>query len=83
MSYLKKLLFADYAFSNQSYPDQVGSLSFYEAIDTYKFATSYLSTATAVTAEQIQAAARKYLREDNYNLVILRPQQLQQQGEPV
>jgi zinc protease len=83
LAYLKKLLYADYAFSNQSYPDQLGSLSFYEAIDSYKFATSYLSAVDAVTAEQLQAAARKYLREDNFNLVILRPQGEQPEGENV
>lgn len=83
LRYLKKLLYADYAFSNQSYPDQVGSLAFYEAIDSYRFATSYLTYANAVTAEQIQAAARKFLREDNYNLVILRPLRETPGGEPV
>lgn len=83
LRYLKKLLYADYAFSNQSYPDQVGSLAFYEAIDGYRFATGYLAYANAVTAEQIQAAARRYLRDDNYNLVILRPLRNAPGGEPV
>ncbi len=83
LRYLKKLLYADYAFSNQSYPDQVGSLAFYEAIDSYRFATSYLTYTNAVTAEQIQAAASKYLRDDNYNLVIIRPLQREPGGEPV
>jgi zinc protease len=83
LRYLKRLLYADYAFSNQSYPDQVGSLAFYEAIDTYRFATSYLNYTNAVSAEQIQATARKYLREDNYDLVILRPQAEGPQGEAV
>ena len=83
LKYLKKLLYADYAFSNQSYSDQVGSLCFYEAVDSYKFATSYLSAVNAVTAEQLQAAAGKVLRENNYNLVIIRPQGAQPEGENV
>jgi len=74
LAYLKKLLYADYAFANQSYADQVGSLAFYEAIDTYKFACQYLATAGAVTAEQIQEVARKYLGEDRFTVVIFRPQ---------
>jgi zinc protease len=83
LAYLKKLLYADYAFENQSYPDQVGTLAFYEAILNYRFATTYLSACNAVTAAQIQAAARKYLREDNYNLVIFRPQAGPAEGNDV
>lgn len=73
LQYLKKLLYADYAFDNQSYADQVGTLAFYEAITSYRFACSYLPLARAVTAAQLQETARKFLREDNYALNVIRP----------
>ena len=80
LAYLKKLLYADYAFVNQSYSDQVGTLAFYEALSTYRFATNYLAIVNAVTSEQLQEAARKYLREDNYNLTVLSPESANQGG---
>ena len=83
LAYVKKLLYADYAFDNQSYPDQVGSLSFYEAIDSYKFAANYLGAVYAITPDQLQAAARQYLRDDNFSLVVIRPQGAQPEGENV
>ena len=73
LAYLKKLLYADYAFENQSYADQVGTLAFYEAISSYRFATNYLALINSVTPAQLQATAQKYLRDDNYNLTVLRP----------
>jgi zinc protease len=73
LTYLKKLLYADYAFENQSYADQVGTLSFYEAISNYRFACNYLLIARAVTAAQLQQVAQKYLAEDKYNLTIIHP----------
>ena len=65
--------YADYAFANQSYPDQVGSLAFYEAISSYRFACNYLPLVRAVTAAQLQETARKFLRDDNYTLNVIRP----------
>ena len=73
LAYLKKLLYADYAFENQSYADQAGTLAFYEAISTYRFATNYLAIVNSVTPAQLQAVAQKYLRDDNYSLTVLRP----------
>ncbi len=83
LRYLKKLLYADYAFANQSYPDQVESLSFYEAIDSYRFACNYIRRVNDLTAEQIQQTARRYLGEDNYSLVIIRPQAALPPGDEV
>lgn len=70
----KRLLYAEYAFTNEAYTDQVDTLAFYEAIDSYHFATEYIERVNQVTAADLQAVASKYLGPDNYNLVIVRPQ---------
>ncbi len=69
----KRLLRTEYAFTNESYSGQVGSMGFYESIDTYEFAIDYIDYVNAVTPEDIQAVARKYLDPEAYTLVILRP----------
>lgn len=68
----RRMLYTDYAFTNESYDDQVGSMGFYESIDTYQFALDYIAEVMRITPEQIQATARKYLLEEAYTLVILR-----------
>ncbi len=69
----KQAIYADYAFSNESYIDQVDSLAFYEAIDSYKFAVNYIDLINQITPQEIQQTARKYLGLDNYSLIIIRP----------
>ncbi len=70
----KQTIYADYAFSNEAYTDQVDSLAFYEAIDTYEFAVNYIDLINQITPQQIQQTARKYLGADNYSLVVIRPE---------
>ncbi len=79
----KRLLYADYAFANDAYTDQVDTLAFYEAIDSYEFATEYIQRIGQVTAADIQAVARKYLGQDNYSLMIIRPQPSEQGTQEV
>ncbi len=67
----KRLLYADYAFTNESYDEQVGSMGFYESIDTHQFALDYINQVMAITPEQVQETARKYLRPEAYSLVVL------------
>ncbi len=69
----KQRLYAQYAFSNEAYTDQVESMCFYEAIDSYQFAVDYIDLINQITAEDVQKTAAKYLGVGNYNLVILRP----------
>ncbi len=69
----KQRIYGQYAFSNEAYTDQVESLSFYEAIYDYQFAIDYIDLINEVTAEDVQQTAAKYLRPDNYNLVVIRP----------
>jgi len=70
----KRLLYAEYAFTNETYDDQAGSLGFYASIDNYRFALDYIAHVMQITPEQIQDTARRLLRRDNYALVILRGQ---------
>ncbi len=70
----KQAIYADYAFSNEAYTDQVDSLAFYEAIDTYEFAVNYIDLINQITPQQIQQTAQKYLAPDSYSLVVIRPE---------
>ncbi len=70
----KLLLKTEYAFHNESYAGQVGSMGFYESIDTYEFAVEYTDRINAISAEQIQAVAGQIFRPDSYTLVVLRRQ---------
>lgn len=69
----KRILRTEYAFSNESYFGQVGSMGFYDAIDTYQFAIDYIGHVQQISAEDVRRVARKYLDPDAYTLVILRP----------
>lgn len=67
----KRLLYTEYAFSNESYDDQVGSLGFYSGIDDYRFAIDYIKTVMQVTPAQVQQVAAKYLQPSAYSLAVL------------
>ena len=71
----KRLLYADYAFTNEAYTDQVDTLVFYEAIDSYRFATEYIELVNQVTAADLQAVVSKYLGPDNCSRLIIRPKE--------
>jgi len=70
----KQELYAEYCFDNESYDEQVATMAFYEAIDSYKRALTYIDQINAVTPQRLQLAAQKYLAPGAYNLAILRPQ---------
>ncbi len=70
----KRLLRVAYAFNNEAYSDQVGTLGFYEAIDTHRFAIDYVDLVNAITVEDITRVAQTYLSLDAYTLVIIRPE---------
>ena len=70
----KRLLYTEYAFSNESYDDQVGSMGFYASIDSYRFALDYINTVMAVTPEQLQQTAARYLKANAFSLAILHGQ---------
>lgn len=77
----KRLLYTEYAFSNESYDDQIGSMGFYAAIENYRFALEYIDQVMKVTPAELQQVVQKYLRSDNYALAILRGKKANQAPE--
>jgi predicted Zn-dependent peptidase len=69
----RRVLRNSYAFSNEAYSDQIGSLGFYEMIDTYRFAIDYIDAVNQVTADDVKRVASEYLSSDKAILVIFRP----------
>lgn len=67
----KRMVYTEYAFSNESYDDQVGSMGFYASTDSYKFALDYINIVMQVTPEQIQQVAKKYLSPNTFSIGIL------------
>ncbi len=76
---VKDTLYTSYAFTNETYVDQVGSIGFYEMIDTYKFAFEYIDIVRSITAEELRAVALKYLDPNRRAVVIMRPRRPGQQ----
>jgi zinc protease len=77
----KRLLYTEYAFTNETYDDQVSSMGFYEAIDSYKFALDYIRQVLKVTPEQLQAVAKQYLTPGSYSLALLRGEKTDEGGK--
>jgi zinc protease len=71
---VKRMVYTQYAFSNETYLDQARSAGFYEMIGDYKFAFEYTDLIMKVTPADVQAVARKYLDPDAYAAAVLRPQ---------
>jgi len=67
----KRLLAAEYAFSNETAAERVATLGFYEAIDSYRLAAEYLPLLRSVTAADIARAAGSYAGEPFW--IIMRP----------
>jgi predicted Zn-dependent peptidase len=68
----KRLVYADYAFANETPADRCAALGFYEAIDSYRAATQYLGRISAVTAEDVKSVAAWYAGEPVW--VVLTPE---------
>ncbi len=68
----KRLLTAGYAFANEIPSDRATTLGFYEAIDSYRTASSYLSWVTHTESSQLAEVARWYAGEPVW--VILKPE---------
>ena len=69
----KRQLRNSYAFTNEAYSDQVGSMGFYEMIDSYRFAVDYIGAVNAVTPDDIKSVAARYLDPQKAVLVVFRP----------
>ncbi len=73
LSLAKRSLRGSYAQDNETYAGQAATLGYYASIDRWQFAADYLARVEAVTAEQVQATARKYLQADRSVAILLRP----------
>jgi len=71
----KRLLAGSFALDQETYSSQANLLGFYEAIDTWRFASTYLERVQAITPAEIRACAQKYLRADRACALIARPKQ--------
>ncbi len=69
----KRILRGAYVLDNETYSGQAGTLGYYAAIDRWQFASDYLARIDAVTPEQVQAVARKYLQMDHSATILLKP----------
>jgi len=69
----KALLEGQYAASNETADGQAGSLGFYEVIDSYLFATDYVSRIHMVTAEDVRRVAQQYFSVGRYTMGLIRP----------
>jgi len=69
----KRVLRIGYAFSNEAYSDQAGSLGFYEGLGDHTLAYEYIDHVNAVTPDLVRQVATEYLDPDAYTLAIIRP----------
>ncbi|NCO37819.1 MAG: hypothetical protein COZ06_00290 [Armatimonadetes bacterium CG_4_10_14_3_um_filter_66_18] len=69
----RNVLEGQYTYQNETAAGQGGSLGFYEAIDSYEFALTYIDEFRRVTADQIQAVAARYFDPDAYVLAVVEP----------
>lgn len=69
----KRSLEGGYAFDIETFQGYASTLGFYEAIDSFGFAGSYIQNIRKVTAGDITALAQKYLDPNRAIVVILGP----------
>lgn len=76
----RRLIRDGYLLDNQGISGDIGSMAFYEAIDSYAFAHDYLAEVDRVTVQDIQRVARAYLGASSYILAIMRPRTTGSEG---
>ncbi|MBV9469573.1 MAG: insulinase family protein [Abitibacteriaceae bacterium] len=69
----KRQLTTQYIQQSETVSGQAGALGFYEMIDTYDFAATYLDRIQHVTLADIKRVANRYLSKTAYVQVILQP----------
>lgn len=65
-----RALHGNFVMENETLRDQAGTLGYYEAIDSWKFAMTYLERIREVRAGQVQAVARTYFQHERRVMVI-------------
>jgi zinc protease len=73
IAYAKRALHGSFALDNEPYGGQAGTLGYYASIDRWQFAAEYLDKVRAITPEQVQATAQKYLDSEHSVAVLFRP----------
>lgn len=69
----KHMAESSYIFSQETVEGQGRNLGFYEILGDYTMADRYVERLGAVTAQEVQEAARKFLRKENCSLAEYRP----------
>ena len=69
----KRILHGSYALDSETFTGQAATLGYYASIDRWQFATDYLRKVDAITVEQVQATAQKYLNQEHSVAVLLKP----------
>jgi len=67
----KRLIYAGYAFANETPSDRAATLAFYEAIDSYRAGTRYLARINALTSADIMKVASWFAGAPVW--IVLRP----------
>lgn len=67
----KRSLEGGYAFDVETFQGRASTLGFYEMIDGFEFAATYIQNIRKMTAQDIQALARKYIDPDRAVVVVL------------
>ncbi|HEU4751588.1 MAG TPA: hypothetical protein VFU47_00690, partial [Armatimonadota bacterium] len=82
LTYAKRSLRGSYISDTETYSGQAATLGYYDSIDRWQFASDYLQHVDAVTPEQVQAVARKYLKQDESVAVLLKPRTTPAPAQP-
>jgi zinc protease len=73
LAYAKRELRGSFILDNEPYSGQASTLGYYDMIDRWQFAAGYLAQVEAVTPEQLQSVAAKYLTPEHVVSLILKP----------
>jgi zinc protease len=73
LQYGKDLIVGSFAVQSETYPDQAGTLGFYESTDSYEFAVDYEELVRAVTMEDVERVLQTYLDPARHTLVRILP----------
>ncbi|MBM3458306.1 MAG: insulinase family protein, partial [Armatimonadetes bacterium] len=69
----RRALRGSFILDNETLAGQAGLLGYYDAIDRWQFGVEYLARVEALTPEDVQATAKKYIQLEQAVTVVLRP----------
>jgi zinc protease len=78
----KNILRARFAFDTESQVELVSKLGYFEAFGLPRYVPDYMVRVNAITAEQIQACARRFLTEENRTIGVGHAQAKRSGGAP-